>query len=234
MTPEKLIREFTEGKVLLFDKPLYWTSFDLVKKVRFVLKSKLGLKKLKVGHAGTLDPMATGLMIICTGRETRNIELYQSGEKEYRAVIRVGTTTPSYDLETDPDGEFSADHITTGLIREALDKMTGEIMQLPPLYSAKSIDGTRAYKIARKGDTRELKPSPVVINSLEVISFELPFIELNVICSKGTYIRSIARDLGEGLNSGACLYKLTRVRSGNFHIKDALNIEDFERNLVLL
>jgi len=218
----------------LFNKPLYWTSFDLVRKVRYILKSKLGLKKLKVGHAGTLDPMATGLMVICTGKETKNIEQYQSGEKEYNAVIKLGATTPSYALHTDIDKEYPVIHITPYLIRETLDKMKGEILQQPPLYSAKSVDGIRAYKLARNGHKKELKPGSVVIYSLEIVSFEVPYVEINIVCSKGTYIRSIARDLGESLNSGAHLVKLVRTRSGDFHIKDALNIEEFERNLVLL
>jgi tRNA pseudouridine55 synthase len=199
-----------------------------------VLKSKLGLKKIKIGHAGTLDPLATGLMIICTGRETKNIDIYQAGEKQYKATLKLGVTTPSFDMETDPDMEYPVDHISQGLVNEAIDKMKGEILQYPPLYSAKSVDGIRAYKLARKGHITELKPSSVVINSLEIISFEMPIIEIDIVCGKGTYIRSIARDLGQALGSGAYLIKLTRIRSGNFHIKDALNIEDFERNLVLL
>ena len=234
MNPETLVREFTEGKVLLFNKPLYWTSFDLVRKIKFILKTQLGLKKIKIGHAGTLDPLATGLMVICSGKETRNIELYQSGVKEYISVMRLGATTPSFDLETDIDKYYSTDHITFDLIVDAFKRLTGEQLQYPPLFSAKSVGGTRAYKLARSGNVIELNPSPVVIYSLQLISMDLPYIEARIECSKGTYVRSLARDIGESLSCGAHLVRLIRTRSGSFEIKDALNIEDFERNLVLL
>jgi tRNA pseudouridine55 synthase len=234
MTPEILAREFSEGKVLLFNKPLYWTSFDLVRKVKYILGSKLGLKKIKIGHAGTLDPMATGLLIICTGKETRNIDLYQSGEKEYLATIRLGATTPSFDLETDIDRQYQFDHIKNEHVSEVLKDFTGEQLQYPPLFSAKSVGGARAYTHARKGRTIELNPGIVVIHSLHLVSFDLPYFEINIVCSKGTYIRSLARDIGNRLASGAHLVKLTRVRSGSFVIKDALNIDEFERNLILL
>jgi len=233
-TPEKLIKEFTGGKVLLFNKPLYWTSFDLVRKIKIILKSRLGVKKIKIGHAGTLDPMATGLMVICTGKETKNIESYQSGEKEYLATVRLGATTPSFDLETDIDKLYPTDHITEELISKKLENLTGEQLQHPPLFSAKSVSGTRAYKHARSGIKFELNPSLVVISSLQLVSFQMPYIEVRIVCSKGTYIRAFARDLGESLSSGAYLTGLIRTRSGIFEIKDALNIEEFERNLILL
>jgi len=234
MTAARLKQEFLDGKVLLFDKPLYWTSFDLVSKVRKALKIQLELPKIKVGHAGTLDPLATGLMILCTGKETRNIETYQNAPKEYLAKIRLGATTPSFDLETDIDRHFPYTHVTHRDIEKVLSGMTGSQLQEPPGYSAKSINGVRAYRYARQGKPVVLEAKEIEIHSVRLLSVVLPDLEILVSCSKGTYIRALARDIGVKLGSGAHLAALKRTRIGSFTIKDALNVEDFERNLVLL
>ncbi|MBN1143165.1 MAG: tRNA pseudouridine(55) synthase TruB [Bacteroidales bacterium] len=222
------------GKVLLFNKPLYWTSFDLVNKVKAILKHQLQLKKIKVGHAGTLDPLATGLLIVCTGKETRNIEQYQAQYKKYQVKIQLGATTPSYDLETSVDHTFPIDHIHETLVREKLTSFVGTQMQMPPDFSARFVNGTRAYKLARKGETMELQPREITIHDISLISCQIPVVEFSVTCSKGTYIRALARDLGVSLKSGAYLSALTRTAIGNFLLKDALNIEEFERNFVFL
>jgi tRNA pseudouridine55 synthase len=229
-----LAEEFSLGKVLLFNKPLYWTSFDLIRKVKGVLKSTLKLKKLKVGHAGTLDPLATGLMIVCTGRETRNIEKYQSQPKEYEAIITLGATTPSFDLETDVDLRYPTEHITKTDVEQVLQQMTGIQMQEPPAFSARFVQGTRAYTLARKGESVDLPSKEIDISLIELIRFDLPVVEIRVICSKGTYVRSLARDIGIRLGSGAHLTGLVRTAIGTYTLKDAIKIEDFERNLVLL
>jgi tRNA pseudouridine55 synthase len=226
--------EFALGKILLFDKPLYWTSFDLVRKIRGILKNQLGLKKLKVGHAGTLDPLATGLMIVCTGKETKNIEKYQSEFKEYQAVITLGATTPSFDLETNVDVTYPTDHITLADVENALNGLRGNTMQQPPDFSARFVNGKRAYTLARKGEAVDLPMKEIEIRSIELVRFELPVIEFRVVCSKGTYVRSLARDIGTALGSGAHLTGLVRTSIGNFLLKDAIKIEEFERNLVLL
>jgi len=230
----QLIKKFTEGKVLLFNKPLYWTSYDLVRKVKIILKNKLGIKKIKVGHAGTLDPLASGLMVICTGKETRQIDKYQSEPKEYLAKIRLGATTPSFDLETDADRVFPISHITRQHVKDVLKILTGRQMQNPPQYSAKSVGGVRAYRYARKGETIELSSREIVIQMLKLVTYKLPFIEVRVLCSKGTYIRALTRDIGLHLGSGAHLAGLVRTRIGKFKINDALNIDEFERNLIFL
>ena len=219
--------KFEDGQVLLFDKPLYWTSFDLVNKVRNILKSSLGLKKIKVGHAGTLDPLASGLMIICTGRATKRIDSFLNLDKEYIATFTVGATTPSFDLETEIDEHFPTDHITEELIKEKLEGFLGEQKQVPPVYSAKLIDGKRAYEYARKGINIELEPATVYFRELELISFSLPEIKIRMRCSKGTYIRSFARDFGKSLNSGCYLSALIRSSIGEFKLCDAYNIEKF-------
>jgi tRNA pseudouridine55 synthase len=223
-----------DGKVLLFNKPLFWTSFDLVNKVKVILKHQLKLKKIKVGHAGTLDPMATGLLIICIGKETRNIEKYQSQPKEYLAKIQLGTTTPSFDLETAVNSCFPVNHINESLVVKTLENFVGTQMQVPPDFSARFVNGTRAYKLARKGETMLLPPKEITIHSISLISCALPTIEVRVICSKGTYIRALARDIGQKLGSGAYLCGLVRTGIGDFLLKDALNIEEFERNFVFL
>ena len=229
-----LADEFTRGKVLLFNKPLYWTSFDLVRKVRNIIQHGLSLKKLKVGHAGTLDPLATGLLVICTGKETRNIEVYQSQPKEYLAKIILGATTPSFDLETTIDHYFPIEHITKSEVAKVLESFTGVQLQEPPHFSARFVNGTRAYKLARKGEVLELKAKEIEIQSLELLMVNLPLIEIKVRCSKGTYIRSLARDIGKQLGSGAYLAGLVRISIGNFGLNDAISIEEFERNLIFL
>lgn len=214
-----------EGEILLFDKPYRWTSFDLVNKFRYRACKHLGLKKLKVGHAGTLDPLATGLMIICTGRCTKQLDLLQQGTKEYIATLRLGATTPSFDLETEPDAEFPTEHITRELVEQVLPKFVGEIEQVPPAYSAIRIEGKRAYDLARKGRDVTLKPRLLTIDSIELLSMEMPEITIRVVCSKGTYIRALARDIGKALSSGAHLSALRRTRIGDYHIDNALSIE---------
>jgi len=226
--------DLLKGMVLLFNKPLYWTSFDLVNKVKAILKHRLDLKKIKVGHAGTLDPLATGLLIICTGKETKNIEKYQSQPKEYLAKIQLGATTPSFDLETAVDLNFPVSHIDELLVLKTLEGFVGTQMQVPPDFSARFVNGTRAYKLARKGEKLELQPKEIIIHSISLISCNLPVIEVRVLCSKGTYIRALARDIGLKLNSGAYLSGLIRTAIGDFSVKDAINIEEFERNFVLL
>ncbi|MBN2482118.1 MAG: tRNA pseudouridine(55) synthase TruB [Bacteroidales bacterium] len=234
MTADQLIKEFVDGKVLLFNKPLYWTSFDLVRKIRNILRHQLNIKKIKVGHAGTLDPLASGLLIVCTGKETRNIESYQESQKEYLAKIMLGATTPSFDLETEIDQNYSTSHITREKIEAVLKNLTGRQMQDPPQYSAKFVNGKRAYHFARKGEKIELRSKEVLIHDISLVCFDLPVMEIRVTCSKGTYIRSLARDIGFRLATGAYLLQLTRVRIGKFELKDALNVEEFERNLVFL
>ena len=218
---------FEEGQVLLFNKPLYWTSFDLVGKVRNILRASLGLRKIKVGHAGTLDPLATGLMILCTGRATKTIDQFRDLDKEYVATFHAGATTPSYDLETETDQRYAVDHITEALVREKLAGFMGEQKQLPPLYSAKLISGRRAYEYARKGIHKELEPVSVFFREIELISFSLPEIRVRLVCSKGTYIRSFARDLGLALNSGCYLSALERTAIGDFRLDKAHDIEVF-------
>jgi tRNA pseudouridine55 synthase len=230
----KLSEELSNGKVLLFNKPLYWTSFDLVNKVKFILKHRLNLKKIKVGHAGTLDPLASGLMIICTGRETKNIEKYQSQSKVYIARVYLGATTPSYDLETPVNSNFPVEHIDRSLVEKILAEFKGTQLQVPPDFSARFINGTRAYKLARKGESLELQPKEITIYEISLISFEMPQIELKVVCSKGTYIRSLARDIGYNLDSGAYLSGLIRTAIGEFSLSEALGIEEFERNFIFL
>jgi tRNA pseudouridine55 synthase len=225
---------FEEGEVIIIDKPLTWTSFNVVKKIEILIRKKFGLKKLKVGHAGTLDPLATGILVICTGRKTKEIISLQETEKEYVATIEFGKTTPSYDLETEFNGEFPTGHITIELINEKLKQFTGEIYQVPPIYSAKFIDGKRAYKFARKGIEMEMKPNKIFIKELEILTFENPILEIRIACSKGTYIRSFANDLGKSLQSGAYLKALKRTISGNYKIKDAISIEEFQENLLSL
>ena len=225
---------YLEGAILYIDKPLTWTSFDVVNKIRKSLKYHLGIQKIKVGHAGTLDPLATGLVIICTGKATKQIMQYQDMDKEYTAQVRLGATTPSFDLETEVDKSYPWEHITQEQIEKALSDFTGEQEQMPPIYSAKSVDGKRAYVMARKGKRVELKPQKIHISRLELLSVKLPDLSLQVECSKGTYIRSLARDLGEKLDSGAHLTGLRRTRIGPYELDRAISIENFENNLKLL
>jgi tRNA pseudouridine55 synthase len=225
---------FVEGEVLLFDKPYQWTSFDLVKKVRKIISVKYKVKTLKVGHAGTLDPLASGLMIICTGKATKRINEYQDQEKEYVAGITLGKTTPSFDLETQFDNEYPIEHITDKFVIEKLKTFVGEMDQIPPVYSAKFIDGKRAYEFARAGKAVEMKPNRITISEAELLEFNLPEITIRVKCSKGTYIRSLVRDLGVALDSGACLTSLKRTAIGSFSLNTAMSIEEFENKLALL
>lgn len=219
---------FEEGQTLLFDKPLYWTSFDLVNKVRILIKSILGIRNIKAGHAGTLDPLATGLMIICTGRATKRIEDYSNLDKEYIGTIRLGETTASYDLETEVNDSYPVDHITEDLIKYTLTTFLGEYKQVPPIHSAKLINGKRAYEYARKGVGKELEPVTVYFRELELLYFNLPEVRVRIVCSKGTYIRSFARDLGITLGSGAYLSALVRTAIGHFNLENAFSLEKFE------
>jgi tRNA pseudouridine55 synthase len=223
---------FEEGQTLLFNKPLYWTSFDLVNKVRIIIRSTLGIKKIKVGHAGTLDPLASGLMIICTGRDTKKIDEFRDMDKEYVATIHLGATTPSFDLETETDCHYPTEHITEDLVRKVLNGFAGEQMQMPPIYSAKLIAGKRAYEYARKGIEKSLEPVSVDFRELELLSFKLPDIKLRVVCSKGTYIRSFARDIGIALNSGGYLSALERTAIGPFKVYNAYEIEKFQEYVI--
>ncbi len=216
---------FIEGEILYLDKPLGWTSFDAVKRVRGALTRRLGLKKLKVGHAGTLDPLATGVMIICTGRATKLIDSLQAGVKEYEASIALGATTPSFDLETEIDARYPVEHITEELVRDVLSRFTGRIEQIPPAFSACKVDGKRAYELARKGREVDLKPKVLVIDSIELLSFARDSISIRVVCSKGTYIRALARDIGAALGSGGHLTALRRTRVGDARIADCLTMD---------
>jgi tRNA pseudouridine55 synthase len=218
---------FEEGQVLCFNKPLYWTSFDLVNKVRIMIRSTLKIKKIKVGHAGTLDPLASGLMIICTGRATKQIDEFRDLDKEYLATFQIGKTTPSYDLETEVNGEYPISHINEDMIEKVLGTFLGEQDQLPPIYSAKMIDGKRAYEFARAGVQKEIKPVKIIFHKLELISCNLPEVTVRILCSKGTYIRSFARDLGLALRSGAYLSALERTAIGHFNVNEAYTLERF-------
>ena len=220
--------DFKEGEVLYFDKPLTWTSFAVVNKVRYHLCRKLGVKKLKVGHAGTLDPLATGVMILCTGKATKRIEELQAHTKEYVATLMLGATTPSYDLEKEIDATYPTEHITRELVEEALKKFIGSIEQVPPAFSACMVDGKRAYDLARKGEEVQLKAKTLVIDEIELLECNLPVIKIRVVCSKGTYIRALARDIGEALNSGAHLTGLIRTRVGEVKLEDCMQVEGFD------
>lgn len=225
--------DFVEGEILGFDKPLKWTSFAVVGKVRWLLCHKLGVKKLKVGHTGTLDPLATGVVVVCTGKKTKLIDQLQQHTKEYVATLQLGATTPSYDLEKPIDKTYPTEHITRALIDEVLPRFRGEIWQTPPTFSAVKIDGKRAYEYARKGQDVKIKPKLLVIDELEVLRFcpETMQLEIRVVCSKGTYIRALARDIGEALRSGAHLTTLRRTRVGEIQVEDCWTIEQFEREL---
>lgn len=218
---------FKEGEVLYFNKPLRWTSFAVVNKIRYHISRKLGVKKIKVGHAGTLDPLATGVMIICTGKATKRIEEFQYHTKEYIATLQLGATTPSYDLEKEIDATYPTEHITREMVEEVLQQFKGTIEQIPPAFSACKVDGKRAYDLARKGDEVELKPKTLVIDEIELLECNLPEIKIRVVCSKGTYIRALARDIGQALGSGAHLTALERTRVGNVRVEDCLNPLDF-------
>ena len=219
--------DFITGEVLYIDKPLRLTSFDVVGRIRWHLCRKLGVKKLKVGHAGTLDPLATGVMIVCTGKATKRIEEFQYATKEYVADIRLGATTPSFDLEKEIDAYYPVEHITKDLVRETLATFVGTIEQVPPAFSACMVDGVRAYELARKGREVELKPKTLVIDEIELLSCNLPDITIRVVCSKGTYIRALARDIGTALHSGAHLTALRRTRVGDVRVEDCVSPDVF-------
>ena len=221
--------DFETGEILAFDKPLHWTSFDLVAKVRYNLCRKLGKKKLKVGHSGTLDPLATGVVIICTGKKTKLIESLQYDVKEYIATLLLGATTPSYDMEKEVDATYPTEHITRALVDETIPLFVGEQWQIPPIFSAVQINGKRAYELARKGEQVELKPKLLKIDEIEVLDFDEEKMQLTirVVCSKGTYIRALARDIGEKLRSGAYLTALRRTRVGGTRVEDCLTIDQF-------
>ncbi|MBO4996303.1 MAG: tRNA pseudouridine(55) synthase TruB [Muribaculaceae bacterium] len=218
--------DYISGEIFYIDKPLKWSSFDVVKRVRGTLLRRMHIKKLKVGHAGTLDPLATGVMIVVTGRATKLIDELQTGVKEYIATIALGATTPSFDLETEIDASYPTEHITEQRVRETLSRFIGTIQQIPPAYSACKIDGNRAYKMARKGHAVELKPKTLVIDEIELMDFSQTAITIRVVCSKGTYIRALARDIGQALDSGGHLTALRRTRVGDIRIAECLSIDE--------
>ena len=228
-----MIKAFSEGSTIIVDKPLNWTSFDVVNKIRWNLKQTLGIKKIKVGHAGTLDPLATGVLVLCIGKNTKLIEELQAGTKTYTGKILLGKTTPSYDLETSFDQEFSTDHINNALIEEVRLTFLGEQQQVPPIFSAKQVDGQRAYDLARAGKEIELKSNTIHIFDLKFDTTNFPEVAFEVSCSKGTYIRSIASDFGKKLNSGGTLIELRRTKSGEQIIEESRSVDewiDFIRN----
>lgn len=225
LTPQTKAPDFLAGQVILIDKPLTWTSFNVVAKIRYTISRKLGIKKIKVGHAGTLDPLATGLLIICTGKATKTIESIQAKEKEYTGTFHIGATTPSYDLETEVDKTYATEHINKELLEKARLSFFGENEQTPPIFSAVKVDGKRAYKSARKGEEIKLKKRKIIISELEWDN-NLPELAFRVKCSKGTYIRSLANDVGKALQSGAYMSSLRRTQNGQFRIEQAWQIED--------
>ena len=229
-TPDLHGIDFEDGYIAVVDKPLRWTSADVVRKIKFTLR-KLGYRRIKVGHAGTLDPLATGILLVCIGRATKLADALQAEEKEYVADVMLGATTPSYDLEHPVDRTFPTENITREKVLAALSSLTGERLQEPPVYSAKKIDGTRAYELARAGETTRLRKSLITIYEMNIEEFDLPRMRIRVRCSKGTYIRSLAREIGEALQSGAHLTSLRRTRSGGFTLENAWDLEEFLKKL---
>ncbi|MGG8496691.1 tRNA pseudouridine(55) synthase TruB [Tenacibaculum sp. TC6] len=223
--------DFNNGQVLLLDKPLEWTSFQVVNKVRWHIRKQFNLKKIKVGHAGTLDPLATGLLIICTGKETKNIETYQGQIKEYTGTFTIGATTPSYDLETEIDTTYPTEHITEELIHQTTQQFIGKIQQKPPIFSAIKKDGKRLYELARAGQSTEIASREIEITEFEITKIDFTKVDFRVVCSKGTYIRSLAHDFGAALNSGAHLSVLRRTKIGAFSVDDAFDIDGFISSL---
>lgn len=218
--------DFITGEIIAVDKPLGWTSFDAVKRIRGAIRRRLGVKKFKVGHAGTLDPLATGVLIICTGRATRRITELQEGMKEYVAEITLGATTPSFDLETEIDATYPYGHVTLEGIARVLPRFTGRVMQVPPVFSAVKVDGKRAYSFARKGKEVELKPKALEIREIEILDYQAPVLTLRILCSKGTYIRALARDIAAALDTGGHLTALRRTRVGDFTIESCLTVDE--------
>lgn len=218
--------QFQDGYIQLVDKPYTWTSFQLVNKLKYVLKNDYGLKKVKIGHAGTLDPLATGLLIICIGKATKQIETLQAGEKEYTGTFVLGATTPCFDKEKPVDATYPTDHISEKMLLETAMKFTGEIEQIPPVFSAVKVNGRRAYDFARNAEEVEMKAKKIHISNFELTRIELPEVDFRIVCSKGTYIRAIARDFGFALGSGAHLSALRRERIGSFSVSDALQIDE--------
>lgn len=228
----KTKEDYLNGELLLVDKPLGWTSFQAVNKLKWVLRQRFKLKKIKIGHAGTLDPLATGLLIICVGKFTKRIHEFQGQEKEYTGTITLGSTTPSYDLETEKNETFSTEHITEELVRATTHKFIGEIDQAPPIFSALKREGKRLYEYAREGKEIEIKTRKVAIKSFDITTVRFPHIEFKIVCSKGTYIRSIANDFGKALDSGAHLSELRRTKIGTYHVDKALDPLDFEQTML--
>lgn len=221
-----------EGQILLFDKPYQWTSFDLVNKIRILIRNAYDIKKIKVGHAGTLDPLATGLMVVCIGKATKKIETLSGLDKDYIATIELGASTPTYDLESQVNERFSTNHINETALQEVLTQYKGEIDQTPPIFSAIKVKGKKAYELARKGQEVELKSRKVVISKMDLLEYNAPELILNISCSKGTYIRSLAHDIGKSLNSGGHLTALKRTRIGEFYLAGAITLEEFEKKLL--
>ena len=225
------VEDFKNGQVLLINKPLNWTSFQVVNKIRWLIKNKFGIKKIKVGHAGTLDPLATGLLIICTGKMTKKISSFQNQTKKYTGTFLIGSTTPSFDLETKPDNTFPVDHINKDLIINATKSFIGKIKQKPPIYSAIKKDGKRLYESARIGENIEINDRDIEILNFNISRINMPYIDFEVECSKGTYIRALANDFGKKLNSGATLYKLNRTKIGEYSVNKSISIEEFTKNI---
>ena len=225
------LEDFKNGQVLLINKPLNWTSFQVVNKIRWLIKNKFGIKKIKVGHAGTLDPLATGLLIICTGKMTKKISSFQNQTKKYTGTFLIGSTTPSFDLETKPDNTFPVDHINKDLIINATKSFIGKIKQKPPIYSAIKKDGKRLYESARIGENIEINDRDIEILDFNISRINMPHIDFEVECSKGTYIRALANDFGKKLNSGATLYKLNRTKIGEYSVNKSISIEEFTKNI---
>ena len=223
--------DFLNGQIILIDKPLHWTSFQAVNKMKWALKSKLGLKKIKIGHAGTLDPLASGLLLVCTGKFTKRITELQGQAKEYTGTFHIGATTPSYDLETEIDARFPTEHINEALIHETVKQFLGEIDQKPPIFSAIKKDGVRLYEHARAGETVEIPTRKTTIHEFEITRIELPEVDFRVVCSKGTYIRSLAYDFGKAMQSGSHLTVLRRTKIGDYDVKDGMDVTLFEESL---
>ena len=223
--------DFREGYIAVIDKPLEWTSTDVVRKIKYALSNKLGYKKIKVGHAGTLDPLATGVLLVCVGKATKMVDALQAEEKEYVAELELGASTPSFDMEHPIDQRYPTEHITREMIEQALSDLTGERLQAPPIYSAKKVEGVRAYEFARAGEQVELRKALINIYEMEILSLEMPILKIRVRCSKGTYIRSLAGEIGQAVGSGAYLRSLRRTRSGGFTVENGYDLNFFMEKL---